>query len=149
LAGLRRPSKQERLTRHGHPDFAAVCKWDDLRIVAFRWSSQLLAKLPLLLIAPTYVFRTVALHGRWRRNVVPPTDNITIPPDAYTFIDPAATPVLTVERGNHRATYATFSANFAIRTFASEAEDRHRTDAEKLKRTTVRNYCYPATRIAP
>jgi hypothetical protein len=83
----------------------------------------------------------------------PPTDNITIPPDAYTVIDPDATPVLdfhmTVERGNHRATYASFSANFAIRTFASEAQDRDRTDAEKLKRTTVRNFSYPATRIAP
>jgi hypothetical protein len=53
--------------------------------------------------------------------------NITIPPDAYTVIDPGATPVLdfhmTVERGNHHATYASSSANFAVRTFARGVQE--------------------------
>jgi hypothetical protein len=81
----------------------------------------------------------------------PATPGITIPPDAYTVLDPGATAHLdfhmTVERGNHRGTYGTFSAVFAVRTFATEAEDRDRTDDEKQKRTRTLNVGAPEIRI--
>jgi hypothetical protein len=42
-----------------------------------------------------------------------------------------------------------FSAVFAVRSFANEAEERDRTDDEKYKRTTPRNIGAPETRIVP
>jgi hypothetical protein len=83
----------------------------------------------------------------------PVTPGISIAPDAYTILDPGATANvdfhMTVERGNGRGVYATFSAAFAIRTFASEAEDRDRSDADNYKRTTVKNIGFREIRIVP
>jgi hypothetical protein len=81
----------------------------------------------------------------------PVTPGITIAPDAYTILDPGATANLdfhmTVERGNHRGVYATFSAAFAVRTFANENEDRDRTDDENYKRTRLLNVGFSEVRI--
>ena len=81
----------------------------------------------------------------------PVTPGITIAPDAYTILDPGATANfdfhMTVERGNGKGVYATFSAAFAVRTFASEAEDRDRSDAENYKRTRLVNIGFSEVRI--
>jgi len=83
----------------------------------------------------------------------PFTEGITILPSAYTVLDPGATADLefhmTVERGDGRGTYATFSALFAVRTFSSEDEDLARSDAENYRRTRSVNVGFSEVRIVP